>query len=858
MISLASLLIEDGVRLPKNGTSGLVRCPFHDDSTASLSVDVDKDVWCCHGCGKRGGIKDWLMEKRGMSNAAAAKVMATDGAPVAEAVAQPKPKLVSFSPGLPKRRIGAHPYRDAAGKVLWVVVRNPKGVKPKCTQWTPVGPGWTYIENGRTFWNGGDDTRAESVRVEKGWIGRGPAKSLKRPLYGLPRLLAANPKQQVMVVEGEKCVETVARTFPAAVVTTWCGGSALPKEPAAGKSAPIHLTDWSPIYGRPVLLVSDEDEVGRDVMRAAAELLAPHCSKIRIVLSPGETKDDIHDWIERAGADGARAKLAELATDAPRPTTSPAESPGAKEPPPPIQTDGIESNGYFRVLGNVGDHVAVLLSTYRMLLCSRSSLTQSSALVSLADYQWWLAKTNRDNLTGPVCQQIGSVLIRAADDLGQIDPSQFLGRGCFMHEGSAAWHLGDRLLIDGKGHGLGDLPGVVPVAGPRIPIAEKAATMEARKRVARAVLRYRWEDRNHGKRFLGWIVAAAVGGALDWRPHMWLSAPASTGKSYLLERITQPILRSLLVLTGDPTAAGLARAVGSDAIAVVFDEAEATAAQLDAVLDLARLASGGKNSRIRANQGGGGYQTERPRFSLLLSSVTVARMTHANASRICSVRLSSAGVTDWPTVDLEIRAALEDPDRFLAAVVRDAGEIVKRAKEMEQYLVQDGVDSRQSAIAAALSAGWEWWSGETESIMEAQEDEDADLKNADAVDLLRYLLGIRLRHGVDDKSVARILRERDQSGVARDYGFRLAAEDDVEVLLLAPRHPSLVGKLGRKWTGVDLQRTLLQIAGVERGSNPVSFGAVRSRPVRVPRAVCEELGVGIFDREQPNDMYGEE
>jgi CHC2-type zinc finger protein len=36
---------------------GLVRCIFHDDQTASLSLDLDRGVFNCFACHKAGGIK---------------------------------------------------------------------------------------------------------------------------------------------------------------------------------------------------------------------------------------------------------------------------------------------------------------------------------------------------------------------------------------------------------------------------------------------------------------------------------------------------------------------------------------------------------------------------------------------------------------------------------------------------------------------------------------------------------------------------------------------------------------------------------------------------------------------------------
>jgi len=40
-----------------------VLCPFHSDTNASLSINLDKGVYFCHGCGKKGDIFKWYMEQ---------------------------------------------------------------------------------------------------------------------------------------------------------------------------------------------------------------------------------------------------------------------------------------------------------------------------------------------------------------------------------------------------------------------------------------------------------------------------------------------------------------------------------------------------------------------------------------------------------------------------------------------------------------------------------------------------------------------------------------------------------------------------------------------------------------------------
>ena len=54
---LESLLALDGVVLPRGGGANkMVECfsPSHDDRNASMSVNVSKGVYNCHGCGIKG------------------------------------------------------------------------------------------------------------------------------------------------------------------------------------------------------------------------------------------------------------------------------------------------------------------------------------------------------------------------------------------------------------------------------------------------------------------------------------------------------------------------------------------------------------------------------------------------------------------------------------------------------------------------------------------------------------------------------------------------------------------------------------------------------------------------------------
>lgn len=162
-----------------------------------------------------------------------------------------------------------HPYVDEAGKLIFEVVRKvPKGF----SQRRPDGSG--------------------------GWLWN--LKDTRRVLYRLPEVLAADGV--VYVVEGEKDADNLVKL--GLVATTNSGG--------AGK--------WRQEYadalrGKVVCLVPDNDDTGRQHMRAAALSLQGKASVVKVLELPGiPDKGDVTDWL---AAGGTVQQLEELVRGAP-------------------------------------------------------------------------------------------------------------------------------------------------------------------------------------------------------------------------------------------------------------------------------------------------------------------------------------------------------------------------------------------------------------------------------------------------------------------------------------------------------------------------------------------------------------
>lgn len=106
----------------------------------------------------------------------------------------------------------------------------------------------------------------------KGWL---PL----RPLYGLDEL-AQKKAKPVLVVEGEKACEAARKIAGEHyAVVTWPNGSKA-----------VSKADWTPLYGRNILIWPDADEAGMAAAGEISTLLKDHCQTIKVINPEGKSK----------------------------------------------------------------------------------------------------------------------------------------------------------------------------------------------------------------------------------------------------------------------------------------------------------------------------------------------------------------------------------------------------------------------------------------------------------------------------------------------------------------------------------------------------------------------------------------
>ncbi len=194
--------------------------------------------------------------------------------------------------GVVRKQTAAYRYRDERGRALYEVVRyEPKDFRQRVP-----------LEGGGYAW------KLDGVR---------------RVLYRLPELLAADPLFEVFIVEGEKDADLLASV--GCVTTTNVGGTEQWKSEYA---------QW--FKDRSVVIIPDNDEPGKRHAEQVARTLVGIASRISILELPGlPPKGDVSDFMG-PDPDARMTELVKLVLDAPdwKPTeeTTPGETnnPGDK------------------------------------------------------------------------------------------------------------------------------------------------------------------------------------------------------------------------------------------------------------------------------------------------------------------------------------------------------------------------------------------------------------------------------------------------------------------------------------------------------------------------------------------------
>lgn len=275
--------------------------------TAAFTVYPEEMRWYCHACKQNGSIIDLYLDMHQMSRDSKEDISRAIDELGAQYGLIPTPTAQKPAPLPVTAGKREHIYRNADGNIIAKKTIDKKSDGSKKTCW--------YLYN--------NTTGSYSFGLQ----------GVKMPLYHADRLHTSQSRT-VYIVEGEKDVESLEACYGFTATCTPNGGG---------------QTGWSHLYnadltGRDMIIITDNDELGKKYGTTVAKHLSGIAKSIRIVPSASvwaqcPDKGDISDIIEMLGKDQT-AQLLSSAVRKAKPYALQKEQPKRKKAASVYDADG--------------------------------------------------------------------------------------------------------------------------------------------------------------------------------------------------------------------------------------------------------------------------------------------------------------------------------------------------------------------------------------------------------------------------------------------------------------------------------------------------------------------------------------
>jgi putative DNA primase/helicase len=491
------------------------------------------------------------------------------------------------------------------------------------------------------------------------WMYKGFSKP--RLMYNA-HLINDNPKAIIVIVEGEKTADAGQKHFPSDkyVFTTWMGGS-----------NGIKTVDYSLIEGRKIILIPDHDteqkygekhskagqvkpwneQPGNAAMLEINEIIKSQSKTVKWVAVPNlyPHKWDIadKDWTENELSEFIKQNLIEVPTIAKTPESKP-----APKKQKPAKKSIVYSNDYFRMLGYDKDENSRLVYFFfsynakTVIKLSPPSMNKSNLLM-LAPINYW-----EDNFPGNKTKvdidAVQNYLVGKSHKIGMFKDKFIRGRGAWIDNDNIIVHTGESIVDYKKTLPLKEYQSnFVYEVGENLGYGTENPlnTNEAHELLNHFDF-LNWEREINGYLIAGWCVLAPFCGVLSWRPHIWVTGPAGSGKSWVMENMIKHLMgETPVVVQGKTTEAGVRGLLQSDARPVLFDESDVDSQndkeRIQSILALARASSYSDGGGVVKGTQIGTARTYTIRSMFAFSSIGVQLNQQSDRSRFTTLGLIS-------------------------------------------------------------------------------------------------------------------------------------------------------------------------------------------------------------------------
>jgi putative DNA primase/helicase len=518
----------------------------------------------------------------------------------------------------------------------------------------------------------------------------------------------------------------------------------------------------------------------------------------------------------------------------------------------------------FKVLGYNGGTYYYFPFKARQIVALTASGHTMPNLLQLSDLDRWENRFGGEKMGHQkIATFAANAMIQAAQAKGVFqEESRVRGCGAWIDEGHKILHCGDTLYVDGRKTAFEDFNShYTYVAASRLMTPSDSPLTNAEAHTLRKICEMpTWENPLSGALLAGWLVVAPICAALNYRPHIYLTGEAESGKSTVLNEIIKPVLgRMAMNVDGGTTEPAIRDMMGHDGRPLVYDEAEPSPGMV-AVIELARKASTGSTVKKY------GQRAFNARFCACFSAIVPPINKTADESRVSFLVIkknrTATAIKDYEKM-LDLIEATITPDysnRMIARTLANMDALVANIKTFQRAarLITGGARASQqigtmiaglyllgSKGVATLADAEAWikkhdWSEHT--IIDQQ---------GDPMKLVQHIASSLIRRvtGVGEASVgdliSAVVADRDDTAIKtlRNYGI-MAKEGRVYIASTAHNLARLLKDT--EWQ-IKWSRTLSDVPGAQREKSIYFARGVKTSAVSLP--------LELFTEEQAEDRY---
>jgi putative DNA primase/helicase len=307
--------------------------------------------------------------------------------------------------------------------------------------------------------------------------------------------------------------------------------------------------------------------------------------------------------------------------------------------------DAVDTAAHFAILGYDRGIFFVFIHEQRQISHFSPSELSEANLLMMAPLEWWEMNFMGDK-GGMSRKRILNWFFRVAATKGIYNIARVRGRGAWDDDGRVVYHQGSMLYVDGVATDVTKIRSryVYEMAKTDGAPSDVAMSDAEGLELLNTAKLFRWTKPGAAALLAGWTFLAPLCGAIKWRPHIWLTGGAGSGKSTILNEFVAACVGDTKVFAqGNSTEAGIRQKLKADAIPVLFDETEqnddAEKRRMAPILALIRQASTESVAQTLKGTISGDSMNFHIRSMFCLSSIQAGLENKADQDRLTKLAL---------------------------------------------------------------------------------------------------------------------------------------------------------------------------------------------------------------------------